>query len=102
MLVLSLRLSHRRDKYVWCTHFIVTGDDNDSDASVTAGLDGILDFLTWWVQHADHTNKGHVCLQEEIKQSYDTSRMYQINHSNKKLCFFYKQKLQRVMTHLEI
>lgn len=124
MLVLSLHLSHRRVKYVWCTHFIVTSDDNDSDASVTAGLDGILDFLTWWVQHADHTNKGHVCLQEEIKQlwhienvpnkpfqqtksyvflqteieeSYDTSR----NISHTKIIFVYKQKLHRVMTHLE-
>lgn len=45
-----------------CANLVVTSDDNDADAGTTTQFDGITNFRSGWVQHADNTDEGHVML----------------------------------------
>ena len=51
------------------TYLIVASDDDDTDTSRTAILDGDFHFFTRGIQHTHNTNKCHVCLMNKDNQS---------------------------------
>ena len=55
-------------------YLVVTSDDDDTDTSGTAVLDGINYFFTWGIQHSHYTYESHVGLQENSRKINDWSK----------------------------